>query len=180
MTSIHRTYSLGSRLPHPASYVINTYSSPDDYQAPFPWRFNKQTQAIDLEFINGFNASTGMSDNPKFFRGHSLRAAHNVLALGPNFVAWMENSQGADVGSVVMLERPILCDANVVAPLESPDDGSTNNDTSTVLISFESSAGPLVSDYLKTMIFLKPLVIRYSVEGTTLYRYFTNNFEGNT
>lgn len=178
MTSIHRSYALGSRLPSPADYVMCSYSGPDGYEAPFPWRFNKQTQAIDLEFINGFDASTGLNDNPLYVRGHSLRAAHNVLGLGPNFIAWMENSEGAEAGSVVMTERPILCDANVVCPRQDPNSGASNS--STEPISFESSDGPLVSDYLKTMIFLKPLVVRYIVGGTTNYRYFTNNFEGNT
>lgn len=178
MTSIHRTYALGSRLPNPASYVMCSYSDVEEYDFPFPWRFNKQTQVIDLEFINGFNASTDLNDRPMYVRGHSLRAAHNVLGLGANFVAWMENSQSADVGSVVMTERPILCDANVVCLGQDPNDGGTGS--STEPISFESSAGPLESDYLKTMIFLKPLVVRYKINGVTNYRYFSNNFEGNT
>ena len=178
MSSIHRSYALGSRLPHPADYVMCSYSGPDGYDAPFPWRFNKQTQVIDLEFINGFNASTGLNDSPMYVRGHSLRVSHNVLGLGANFVEWMETSESADVGSVVMTERPILCDANVVCPNQNPNSGGSSS--STEPISFESSAGPLVSDYLKTMIFLKPLVIRYTVAGTPNYRYFTNNFEGNT
>ena len=178
MTSIHRVYALGSRLPHPADYVMCSYSGPDGYEVPFPWRFNKQTQAIDLEFMNGFDASTGLNDQPLYVRGQSLRAAHNVLGLGPNFIAWMESSQSADVGSVVLVERPILCDANVVAGGLDPNSGATASSTDP--ISFEKSAGPLVSDYLKTMIFLKPLVIRYTVGGNTEYRYFSNNFEGNT
>ena len=178
MTSIHRTYALGSRLPSPADYVMCSYSGPDGYEAPFPWRFNKQTQAIDLEFVHGFNASTALEDEPMYVRGQSFHAAHNVLALGPNFVAWMENSQNADVGSVVMTEHPILCDANVVCRDKSPNNGSSGS--STEPISFESSAGSLESTYFKTMIFMKPLVVRYTIEGTTTYRYFTNNFEGNT
>lgn len=176
--SVHRNYALGSRLPHPADFVMCSYSGPDGYEVPFPWRFNKQTQAIDLEFVNGFDASTALNDNPMYVRGHSLRAAHNVMGLGPNFVAWMENSMSADAGSVVMTEHPILCDANVVCPRQDPNSGATGS--STEPISFESSDGPLVSDYLKTMIFLKPLVVRYTVGGTVNYRYFTNNFEGNT
>jgi len=178
MTSVHRTYGMGSRLPQPADFVMCSYSAPDGNEAPFPWRFNKHTLAIDLEFVNGFDASTELNDNPLYVRGQSLRAAHNVLALGPNFVEWMENSVGADAGSVVMTERPIICDANVVCPSQNPNNGGSNSSTDP--ISFESSAGPLVSDYLKTMIFLKPLVVRYKVSGTTTYRYFTNNFEGNT
>ena len=176
--SVHRNYALGSRLPHPAEFVVCTYWDQDENNLPFPWRFNKQTQAIDLEFVHGFNASTELRDEPMYFRGQSLRAAHNVLALGPNFVAWMENSQGADAGSVVMTENPILCDANVICPNQDPDNGATGSSSSP--ISFESSAGPLVSDYLKTMIFLKPLVVRYTEGGNTIYRYFTNNYEGNT
>lgn len=176
--SVLRSYALGSRLPQPAEFVMCTYSGPNGYNPPFPWRFNKQTQAIDLEFMNGFNASTSLNERPVYVRGQSFRVAHNVMGLGPNFIAWMENSGNADVGSVVMMEHPILCDANMVCPREDPDDGATG--TSSEPISFESSAGPLVSDYLKTMIFLKPLVVRYTQEGTTQYRYFTNNFEGNT
>lgn len=176
--SVHRNYALGSRLPHPGQFVACTYVSPSGYDAPFPWRFNKQTQAIDLEFVNGFDASTSLNDQPMFFRGQTLRALHNVLALGPNFVQWMETSEGADVGSVEMVERPILCDANAVAPQQNPNSGATNSSTDP--ISFEESAGPLVSDYLKTMVFMKPLVIRYRVGGTVNYRFFSNNFEGNT
>lgn len=178
MSSIHRTYALGSRLPHPANFVMCSYSGPDGYNTPFPWRFNKQTQAIDLEFVNGFDASTGLNDNSLYIRGQSFRAAHNVMALGSNFIAWMENGGGADAGSVVMTERPILCDANMVCPGQSPNDGGSNE--STQPISFDLAAGPLVSNYLKTMIFLKPLVIRYTIDGDTKYRYFANNFEGNT
>jgi len=113
-----------------------------------------------------------------YVRGQSFRAAHNVLALGPNFVAWMESSMSADAGSVVMTEHPIICDANVVCPNQNPNSGSSNS--SNEPISFESGAGSLESTYFKTMIFLKPLVVRYTIEGTTTYRYFTNNFEGNT
>lgn len=178
MTSIHRTYALGSRLPSPGQFVVCSYSGPDGYEVPFPWRFNRQTQAIDLEFVNGFDATTGLNDEPLFMRGQSLRAVHNVLALGPNFIAWMENSQSADAGSVEMVERPIICDANMVCPGLNPNSGGTSSSTDP--ISFELSAGPLVSDYHKTMIFMKPLVIRYSVGGTVNYRYFSNNFEGNT
>ena len=178
MTSIHRTYALGSRLPHPAEYVMCSYSTPDGYEAPFPWRFNKQTQAIDLEFVHGFNASTSLNDNPLYLRGHPLRAVHNVIGLGPNFIAWMENSQSADAGSVRMVERPIICDANMVALGLDPNSGGTGSSSDP--ISFESAAGPLVSDYQKTMVFLKPLVVRYTVGGNVNYRYFTNNTEGNT
>ena len=178
MSSVLRSYATGSRLPDPAEYVMCSYEDLDGNDAPFPWRFNKQTQVIDLEFINGFNASTSLNDEPMYVRGNSTRAEHNVLGLGANFVAWMETSQGADAGSVVMTERPILSSANVVAVNVNPNSGA--NGSSSDPISFESSAGPLSSGYFKTMIFLKPLVIRYTVSGTTEYRYFTNNFEGNT
>ena len=178
MSSVLRSYATGSRLPDPAEYVVCSYTDLDGNRAPFPWRFNKQTQVIDLEFINGFDASTGLNDDPIYVRGNSSRAEHNVLGLGSNFVAWVENSLSADAGSVVMTERPILSSANMVAANVNPNSGAS--DSSSDPISFESSAGPLVSGYLKTMIFLKPLVIRYTVSGVTEYRYFTNNFEGNT
>jgi hypothetical protein len=178
MSSVLRSYAAGSRLPHPADFVMCTYWDENENRIPFPWRFNKQTQAIDLEFVHGFNASTTLEDDPMYVRGQSFRAAHNVLALGPNFVAWMESSMSADAGSVVMTEHPIICDANVVCPNHNPNNGSSGS--STEPISFESGAGSLESTYFKTMIFLKPMVIRYTIEGTTTYRYFTNNFEGNT
>lgn len=178
MSSVTRNYAVDSRLPDPASYVMLSYTGEDGNDAPYPWRFNKQTQVIDLEFINGFNSGIDTNTQPFFVRGQTPRAAHNVLGLGSNFVAWMEDSAGADVGSVVMTENPILCSANVVSPNTNPN--SSLSSSSTDLISFESSAGSLVSDYLKTMIFLKPLVVRYTVSGVTTYRYFTNNFEGNT
>jgi len=183
MTSVISTYPPRSRLPDPARCVMLTYITPDGYSAPFPWRFNKQTQAIDLEFINGFDTSIGPSERAMFIRGHSLHASHNVLRLGANFITWMETydltgNGAADIGSVVMTENPIVLSANALSPIQSPNAGMTNS--STVPISFESSAGTLASSYLKTLIFLKPLVIRYTVAGDTQYRYFTNNFEGDT
>ena len=180
MTSLYSSYSLGATLPNPAEFILCTYNSPNGYQAPFPWRFNKQTQALDLEFVNGFTASTNLSENERYFRGQQFRALHNVLRLGPNFIAWCESgmSAAADVGSVELVEKPIVCYANMVCPQENPNSSAT--DTSTVPISFEEGAGPENSSYLKTMIFLKPLVIKYTVSGTTTYRYFTNNFEGNS
>jgi hypothetical protein len=180
MTSLYSSYSLGSTLPNPAEFILCTYGSPAGFQAPFPWRFNKQTQALDLEFTNGFDASTSLNENERYFRGQQFRALHNVLRLGSNFIAWCESgmSSPADAGSVEMIEKPIVCYANMVCPQENPNQSAT--DTSTVPISFQEGAGPDTSGYLKTMIFLKPLVIKYTVSGTTTYRYFTNNFEGNS
>jgi len=178
MSSVSRTHGLGNRLPDPGSYVTCTYEAPNGDRVPFPWRYNKRTQAIDLEFVNGFDATTDLNDDSIFLRGQSPRASNVVLGLGANFIAWMENSQSAEAGSVVMTERPIICPANAVAPGQDPNNGATSYSTDP--ISFESSAGSPESGYLKTMIFLKPLVIRYKVSGTTTYRYFTNNFEGNT
>jgi hypothetical protein len=183
MTSLYSSYSLGSTLPNPAEFVVCTYTSPQDYQAPFPWRFNKQTQALDLEFINGFTASTNLNENSRYFRGQQFRALHNVLQLGPNFIAWCESGMDddgspADAGSVELVEKPIVCYANVVAPTRNPDNSATQS--SSTPFSFENAAGPENSGYLKTMVFLKPLVIKYTESGTVTYRYFTNNFEGNT
>jgi hypothetical protein len=182
MTSLYSSYSLGSTLPNPAEFVMATYTSPQGYQAPFPWRFTKQTQALDLEFTNGFTASTNLNENSRYFRGQQFRALHNVLRLGPNFIAWCESGMSddgpADAGSVELVEKPIVSYANVVAPTRNPDNNAT--ESSTTPFSFEDGAGPENSGYLKTMVFLKPLVIKYTNSGTTYYRYFTNNFEGNT
>ena len=180
MTSTYRSYYLGSTLPNPAEFILCTYTAPNSLQAPFPWRFNKQTQALDLEFVNGFTASTSINENERYFRGQSFRALHNVLRLGANFIQWCESNGTfqADAGSVQLVERPIVCYANLVCPQENPNQSAT--DTSSVPISFEDGAGPTSSGYLKTMVFLKPLVIKYTVSGTETYRYFTNNFEGNS
>jgi hypothetical protein len=91
MTSLQSSYPLGSTLPNPGQYVVLSYNDSDDNSVPAPWRYNKQTCAIDFEFVNGFTASTDLDDiggDDHYFQGQAMRASHNVLALGPKFIEW--------------------------------------------------------------------------------------------
>lgn len=172
-----------SRLPDPAQLVVNTYTDTEGNNAPIPWRYNKQTGAIDMEFVNGFSASTTIngSDNAHYFQGQTFGAIHLVLRLGPNFVQWCEttNDLTADAGSVELVGQAIVAYGNLTSPSRSP-----NNDTFIFGLAEDPSltipAGPESSKYYKTLIFQKPLVIKYTVSGVVNYAYFSNNFEGNT
>ena len=179
MTSCLRSSVVARTLPGNPAFVVasfeNTYGNPQ----PLPWRFNKQTQQIDLEYVDGFNASTNLDDDPFFFRGQQFGALHLVQGLGSKFTTWCETEFTATSGSVRLHERPIVVNANMIAPNMDPNDGGDPGET-TEPISFESSDGSSEGKYYKTLIFMKPLVIKYTRSGTTYYRAFTNNFEGNT
>jgi hypothetical protein len=178
MTSVTSSYFSGRTLPAAPGFIPAYFISSAGYSQPFPWRFNKQTQAIDLDFVDGFTASTSLSDDDMFFRGQQFGGLRLVLKLGSNFIAWCEDSLTADAGSVELYERPIVANANMVAQRQSPNDGETG--TSSVPISFESAAGTVAGKYCKTLIFMKPMVIKYTVGGTVTYRWFSQNFEGNS
>lgn len=182
MTSILTRPPPTTRLPNPSQLVINTYQDTGSNDAPLPWRYNKRTSAIDLDFVNGFNASTSISTNQdQYFQGQTFGAVHLVLRLGANFIEWCETSGslGADAGSVIMIEQPIVAYGNVVAINQGPNSatfqgGLTENPLLT------TPTGPTSSQYYKTLIFQKPLTIQYTVSGQTRYAFFGNNFEGNT
>ena len=178
MTSLVRSSVVSRSLPAAPGFILAYYTNSDGLSVPFPWRFDRRTQNIDLEYVDGFTNSTSLSDDEKFFRGQQFAGLHLVMGLGSKFVEWCENSLSADVGTVELYERPIVVYANAVAPRENPNDAETNSSTN--VISFESAAGSAASKYLKTLIFMKPLVIRYTISGTTYYRWFSNNFEGNS
>ena len=178
MTSIIRSGSLGRSLPAAAGFIPAYFSNSDGYDQPFPWRYNRRTQAIDLDFVDGFTASTGMSDTDLFFRGQNFGAVKLVQSLGPNFIAWCEDSLSADAGTVTLYEAPIVVSANMVAPNMNPNNGESQ--TSSDPISFESAAGTVAGQYCKTLVFMKPMVITYTTGGTRTYRWFNQNFEGNS
>jgi hypothetical protein len=178
MTSIARSYFSGRTLPAAPGFVVNYFTNSDGTDQPFPWRYNKQNQTIDLEFVDGFTNSTSESDTDMFFRGQQFGASKLVLGLGANFIDWCENSLGADVGTVKLIEKPIVVTANAIANNQGPNSGGSNS--STEPISFENSFGSLAGKYSKTLVFMKPMVITYEVSGTLYYRWFSNNFEGNT
>ncbi len=180
MTSIIRHTMSGRSLPAAPGFILGAYTNSAGFSAPYPWRFNKTTQTIDLEFIDGFTNTTGVSDNDLFFRGQQFGGINLVMGLGPNFIDWCENTDSiaADAGTVELVEKPIVVNANMVAPRQNPQSEDTQE--TTYPISFESAAGSSEGQYLKTLIFMKPMVITYLREGTRYYRWFSNNFEGSS
>jgi len=178
MTSIIRSSSLGRSLPAAAGFISAYFINDAGYSQPFPWRYNRRTQAIDLDFVDGFTSSTSLSDDEMFFRGQNFGAVKLVQSLGPNFIAWCETSLGVDAGTVTLYEAPIVVSANMVAQNMNPN--SAESQESTEPISFESSAGTVAGKYCKTLVFMKPMVITYTTGGTRYYRWFNQNFEGNS
>lgn len=178
MTSVIRSTTIGRSLPATAQFVPMTFTNTSGYDQPFPWRYDKKTQFLDLEFVDGFTASTETNDNDLFFRGQDFSASSLVLGLGPNFIEWCQSSLSADAGTVKLYEAPIIVKANMVAPNTNPNNGSTEEFDYPV--SFESSAGTVAGKYCRTLIFMKPMVIKYKRSGTQYYRWFNQNFEGNT
>ncbi len=182
MTSILARPPPTTRLPDPAQLVINTYTDTGGNDAPLPWRYNKQTCAIDFDFVNGFTASTSISTNqPRYFQGQTFGAIHLALALGSNFIQWCETSASitADAGSVVMIQQPIVAYGNLVAVNETPNSGTFQGNLAENPL-LTTPTGPTSSQYYKTLIFQRPLVIQFTNGGSTRYAYFGNNFEGNT
>jgi hypothetical protein len=180
MTSVIRSTTVGRSLPAVAQFVPMMFTNTFGYDQPFPWRYDKKTQFLDLEFVDGFTASSGTNDNDLYFRGQDFSACSLVLGLGPNFIEWCQTTENiaADPGTVQLHEAPIVVKANMVAPRMAPDDGGTQE--SEAVISFESAAGTEAGKYCRTLIFMKPLVIKYKRSGNQYYRWFNQNFDGNT
>ena len=180
MTSVIRSSTVGRSLPGAAGFIPAYFTNDDGYSQPFPWRYNRRTQAIDLDFVDGFTASTDISDDEMFFRGQNFGALSLVQSLGPNFIAWCESTPdiSADVGTVELYEAPVVVSANMVAPNMNPNNAETQESTNP--ISFESAAGTVAGQYCKTLVFMKPMVITYTRSGTRYYRWFNQNFEGNS
>ena len=178
MTSTLRANFGGRSLPAAAGFIPAYFTNSDGYNQPFPWRFNKQTQAIDLDFVDGFTSNTSLLDDEMFFRGQNFGAIKLVQRLGPKFVEWCETSLTADAGTVRLHEAPIVVNANMVAPYQNPNNAETQEQSDP--ISFESAAGTEAGQYCKTLVFMKPMVITYLRSGDRYYRWFNQNFEGNS
>ena len=182
MSSVLARHPPNGRLPNPASLVINTYTDPSGNAVPLPWRYDKRTSAIDFDFVNGFAANTSISTNDAhYFQGQLFGAYKLALRLGANFIQWCETSGslGADAGSVVLVEQPIVAYGNVVGINQTPNSGTFQSGL-TENPELTTPTGPISSQYLKTLIFQKPLTVRYTVAGVINYAFFANNFEGNT
>lgn len=180
MSSLLRSHTTTRSLPSAPGFVAAIFTNSSGYSQPFPWRFNKTTQQIDLDFVDGFTNTTSLSDDEMYYRGQQFGGIHLVQGLGANFINWCENTDSidADEGTVELYEAPIVVNANLVAPNQNPNNAESQESSSP--IRFESAAGTVAGQYNKTLVFMKPMVITYTRSGTRYYRWFSQNFEGNT
>ncbi len=174
MSSLLRSHFGARTLPGAIGFTPSTFTNSAGFLQPFPWRFNRQTQAIDLDFVDGFTNTTEVNGDDVFFRGQQFGGLHLVQRLGPRFVEWCENELTADAGTVRLHEAPVVVNANTVAANQSPNDDDTGETTSE--FNFESAIGTVEGQYCKTLVFMKPMVITYTRSGTRYYRWFTQSF----
>lgn len=179
MTSVLRYTASNKNLPTPEGVVILTYSS-DGNDLVVPLTFNKETSVLDFDFNTGFTAATSIqASTTAYLRGQSFGANQNVLAIGPNFIEWLQTTGGADVGTVEVWELPVVCRANQLQINEEPNSVQAM-DTSSTPFSFDQSWGTPTDKYFSTYLFKKPLVVRYLNAGTLEYRVFTTQFSPQT
>lgn len=176
MTSVIRHLANNTRLPQPCAAVILSY---DDKVVPFT--YNKSNGVLDFDFSTGFTVSTGIdTNNTLYIQGASFNAIHNVTDIGPNIVAWCEGTEvNADVGSVEIVEKPIVVRTNQIAVTRDPNNDNTMEESDTPF-DFESASGTVATNYNATYVFKKPLVVTYTRGGDRKYRMFNTQFEGNT
>ena len=178
MSSVLRSFGNSTSSLPTGQFIPAYFTNTAGYSQPFPWRYDKKTQAIDLEFVDGFTNSTGLSDDEMFFRGQNFSGLRLVQKLGPGFIEWCEGSLSADAGSVRLHEKPIVVIANMIAAGQNPNNGESQEQSYS--FGFEDATGTAEGKYCKTLIFMKPMVIKYTISGTEYYRWFYQNFEGNS
>jgi hypothetical protein len=170
MSSVVRTVSSNVELPQPASVVTISYNG-------LPIQFSHDRRGtLDFVFSNGFHAESDINrSTTMYIRGSNNAAIRLVDKIGPNFISWLEDNEGVDVGSVTVYENAIVFRAILLLPKREP-----NNDQamfeSTNELSFEQSPGDDANEYFSTFLFKKPLVLKYKKSGTTYYRAFTTQF----
>jgi hypothetical protein len=187
MTSLLRFKISGQSLPKPSNVVTPTYYS-DGNDIAVPFTFNKQGGILDFDFSGDFSASTSISSNNTIFvQGSSFTALRVVNKLGPNFIAWCEDSNNnldgsaADTGSVVLHNTPVVVRANQLAIDLEPNSINSFEAGIDNPVNFELSAGSdTTNNYYTTYLFRTPLVIEYKVGGVKKYAIFNTQFEGNT
>lgn len=188
MTSVTRFKISGQALPKPNGVITPTYTS-DGNDLVVPFTFNKQGGVLDFDFSGGFTAATTINrTDTAFIQGSTFTALRMVNSLGPNFISWCENGanhldgEAADVGSVVLYNKPVVVRANQLAINLQPDDNVEAFGAGfTTPINFELAAGSLsTNDYYTTYLFRTPLVIQYAVSGVTQYAVFNTQYEANS
>jgi hypothetical protein len=140
---------------------------------------NRECDYPEETWLDSLKNNLGLRNINEFFHFIWI-ALHLVQGLGANFINWCENNSSfdADEGTVELYENPIVVNANMVAPNQNPNDGETQE--SDYAVSFERAAGSAEGQYCKTLVFMRPMVITYLRSGTRYYRWFYQNFEGNT
>jgi hypothetical protein len=173
MTSVLRQLANNTRLPHPIPAIVLTYSN----NKVVPFTYNKSSGVLDFDFSGSFTVSSGIDNNNSIYiQGASFNAIHNVSDIGPNIVAWCEGSQvNADVGSVKILEKPIVVRTNQISVTRRADNDYTMHESDTPF-DFESASGTVVTSYNTTYVFKKPLVVTYTMAGDRKYRMFNTQF----
>jgi hypothetical protein len=176
MSSVNRQFANNGRLPSPFSAVVLTYGS----NQVVPFTYNKNTGVLDFDFSGDFASDTVIEDNDTaYVQGASFGALRMVNNIGPNIVAWCEDEGGADAGSVVIHEKPIVVRTNQIAVGRESNNDNTMVE-STTPFDFEKASGTAANKFNATFLFRKPLVVKYTKTGTVYYRMFNTQMEGNT
>lgn len=175
MSSASRVISGNVRLPGPFSASVLTY----DNNQVVPFTFNKVNGVIDFDFSGTFNANTTIDINQTaYIQGASFGALHVVNDIGPNIVAWCQTKAGANAGSVKIYEKPLIVRTNQISVGRAPNNDSTMAESDRPF-DFDTATGNSANNFNATYLFKKPLVVTYTVSGTTKYRMFNTQFEGN-
>ena len=180
MSSVLSGFKGRSDLPIPNGAVVLTYESSanNDTYVPVPFTYSNGT--LDMDFSGDFASDTVVSENRTAFLRYSAGAHHLVTAIGPNLVAWMENRGGADAGSVSIYENAVVIHANTISIGFTPD-GDSATGTNTTPFNFSQSWGGANNNFFSTYLFQKALVLKYTVSGSTRYRFFNTQIgERNT
>jgi hypothetical protein len=175
MSSVTRHFANNTTLPKPFGVVTITYG---DKQV-VPLTYNKNTGVLDFDFSGDFAADTSIDINTAYVQGASFGALRMVNDIGPNIVAWCEDQAGADAGSVVIHEKPIVVRSNQIAVGREPNSDEAMEESSDPF-DFEKASGSADNKFNATFLFMKPLVVKYTKTGTVYYRMFNTQFSGQT
>jgi len=175
MSSVLRAYASNIVLPQPDCVVAISYNG-----LPIQFSYDRRTATLDFIFENGFNVNANINrTTTMYIRGSSKGGIHLVDKIGPNFIAWLQTTEGVDVGTISIHEKPVVFHANLLLEGREP-----NNDhsmfESTSEISFAKSPGNQANNYFTTYLFKSPLVLKYTKSGILYYRCFTTQFSPQT
>jgi hypothetical protein len=179
MSSVTRSFANNTRLPYPFPVHVMTYGDGGDYNQVVPLTYDKKTGVLDFDFSGTFSANEEIFGNTAYVQGASFNAVRQVTDIGPNIVDWCETTGGADEGSVVIHEKPIIVRTNQIAIGREPNSSGTMSESDTPF-DFEYASGNAANNFNATFLFKKPLVVKYTEASVVKYRMFNSQFEGNT